>query len=78
MLLSSKTTDLDWYYSRPFQKLKSVIRDLLYRTFVKTPLCIIHKKVFQSQPAQGISITFQYSIIAHVFIIAYVSSATRM
>ena len=32
--LNSKTTDLDWYYSQPYQKLKFLIRDLLF-TFVK-------------------------------------------
>ena len=33
-LLNSKTTDLDWYYSRPYQKLKFLIRDLLFMPFV--------------------------------------------
>ena len=28
--LNSKTTDLDWYYSRPNKKLKFLIRDLLH------------------------------------------------
>ena len=37
-LLNSKTTDLDWYYSRPNQKLKFLIRDLIFMLFVKTPL----------------------------------------
>ena len=36
-LLNSKTTDLDWYYSKPYQKPKYLIRDLLFTTFVKTP-----------------------------------------
>ena len=36
-LLNSKTTDLDWYYSKPCQKLKLAIHDLLFRTFVNPP-----------------------------------------
>ena len=36
-LLDSKTTDLDWNYSRPQWKLKFLIRDLLFTTFVKNP-----------------------------------------
>ena len=36
-LLNSKTTDLDWYYSRSDQKLKLLIRNLLFTTFVETP-----------------------------------------
>ena len=34
-LLNSKTTDLDWYYSGPSQKMKFLIRDLLFVLFVK-------------------------------------------
>ena len=39
-VLNDKTTDLDWYYSRLFWKLKFLIRDLLHciTTFVKNPL----------------------------------------
>ena len=33
--LNSKTTDLDWHYSRPYQKLKFLIRDLLFTTLRK-------------------------------------------
>ena len=33
-LLNSKSTDLDWYYSRHYWKLKSLVRDLLFITFV--------------------------------------------
>ena len=36
-LLNSKNTDLDWYYSKPYQKLKFFIGDLLFTTFVKKP-----------------------------------------
>ena len=36
-LLNSKSTDLDWYYSKHFWKLKLLIRDLLFTTFMKTP-----------------------------------------
>ena len=35
--LNSKTTDLDWNYSRHNQKLKYLIRDLLFMSFVKKP-----------------------------------------
>ena len=35
--LNSKTTDLDWYNSRPNGKLKLLIHDLLFATFVKPP-----------------------------------------
>ena len=35
--LNSKSTDLDWYYSKYFWKLKKLIRDLLFTTFVKKP-----------------------------------------
>ena len=35
--LNSKYTDLDWYYYRPYQKLKFLIRDLLFTTLVNTP-----------------------------------------
>ena len=31
-LLNSKTTDLNWYYSKPYQKLKLLIRNLLFTT----------------------------------------------
>ena len=34
-LLSSKSTDLDWNCSRPYQKLKFFIRDLLFMPFMK-------------------------------------------
>ena len=34
-LLNSKSTDLDWNYSRHNQKLKYLVRDLLFMTFVK-------------------------------------------
>ena len=36
--LNSKTTDLDWYNSIPNWKLKLLIHDLLFATFVETPL----------------------------------------
>ena len=36
-LLNSKTTDLDWYCSRPYQKLKFLILNLLFTPFVKPP-----------------------------------------
>ena len=36
-VLNDKTTDLDWYHSRLFWKLKFLIRDLLFTTFVKNP-----------------------------------------
>ena len=36
-ILNSKSTDLDWYYSRLFGKLKRLIGDLLFATFVKYP-----------------------------------------
>ena len=36
-LSNGKTTDLDWYYSKPNQKLKCLICDLLFITFVKPP-----------------------------------------
>ena len=42
-LLNSKTTDLDWYYFKPYQKLKLLIRDLLFTTFVKSPRVNIFK-----------------------------------
>ena len=32
-LLNNKATDLDWYYSIHFWKLKLLIRDLLFKTF---------------------------------------------
>ena len=32
-VLNGKTIDLDWYYSRPNQKLKFLIRDLLFMPF---------------------------------------------
>ena len=34
-LLNSKSTDLDWYYSKYFWKLKLLIHDLLFTTFMK-------------------------------------------
>ena len=38
--LNSKTADLDcWYYSRLYQKLKLLICDLIFTTFVKNPYC---------------------------------------
>ena len=36
-LLNSKSTDLDWYYSKNNWKLKLLIRDLLFMTFVDPP-----------------------------------------
>ena len=36
-LLNSKSTDLDWYYSKHLWKLKLLIRDLLFTTFMKNP-----------------------------------------
>ena len=36
-LLNSKSTDLDWYYSKHFWKLKLLIGDLLFTTFMKNP-----------------------------------------
>ena len=36
-LLNSKSTDLNWYYSKLNWKLKLLIRDLLFTTFVKKP-----------------------------------------
>ena len=36
-LLNSKSTDLDWYYSKHFWKLELLIRDLLFTTFMKKP-----------------------------------------
>ena len=36
-LLNSKATDLDWYYSRHYQKLKFLVHDLLFMIFVKNP-----------------------------------------
>ena len=45
-LLKSKSTDLDWYYSKHFWKLKLLIRDLLFATFMKNPrtLVALHRK----------------------------------
>ena len=37
-LLNDKTTELDWYYSRPNHNLKSLTCDLLFMLFVNTPL----------------------------------------
>ena len=37
-LLNSKSTDLDGYYSRPYQKLKFLICDLLFVVFVKSDI----------------------------------------
>ena len=37
LLLNSKSTDLDWYYSKNNWKLKLLIRDFLFTTFVKKP-----------------------------------------
>ena len=34
-LLNSKSTDLDWYYFKHFWKLKLLIHDLLFTTFMK-------------------------------------------
>ena len=34
-LLTSKSTDLDWYYSKHFWKLKLLIHDLLFMNFMK-------------------------------------------
>ena len=44
MLLNSKIIDLDWYYSRPNQKLKLLIRDLKLMPFVKKPHCLSETK----------------------------------
>ena len=35
--LNNKCIDLDWYYSKHNWKLKLIIRDLLFTTFVKNP-----------------------------------------
>ena len=35
--LNNKSIDLDWYYSKHNWKLKLIIRDLLFTTFVKNP-----------------------------------------
>ena len=37
-LLNSKTIDLDWYYSRPNQKLKFLILQLLFMSYSDFPL----------------------------------------
>ena len=42
-LLNNKSTDLDWYYSKYFWKLKLLIRDLLFMTFMKKPPGGVHK-----------------------------------
>ena len=36
-LLNSKSTDLDWYYSRHYRKLKQLVHELLFITFVNRP-----------------------------------------
>ena len=43
LLLNSKSTDLDWYYSKNNWKLKLLIRDFLFTTFVKN--LVLHKGV---------------------------------
>ena len=56
-LLNSKTTDLNWYYSKLYQKLDLLIRDLLFTTFVKKnprvdPIhCALHHLPTCLQPA---------------------------
>ena len=32
--LNSKSTDLDWCCSRPYQKLKQLFRDIIFITFI--------------------------------------------
>ena len=50
--VNSKSTDLDWFYSIYFWKLKLLIRDLLFTTFMKNPLVKKERRVINCpQPA---------------------------
>ena len=67
-LLNSKTTDLDRYYSRPNQKLKFLIRDLLCMPFVN-PLRLQGKPIprhkgLTHMGGRNITVSSQYSIVA--------------
>ena len=70
--LNSKSTDLDWNYSIPYWKLKLLICDLLFTTFVKNPPSGMEQWNSMNQ-TQGIARNHE----AHSFVISAVSSLQK-
>ena len=62
-LVNSKATNLDWYYSRHYQKLKLLVRDLLFMTFVKNPL----DGTLNSCEPSGQTLIFRVSVNSFAF-----------